>query len=101
MLLHEIISENENHASAIEYGQLHPYLKSLYTYYKRQFCCEPVLMVTAVFNAAQYAKIVPSNDFSDAIEAYMNGWDGFTEDEINSEIEVISFNSRLLKDLIK
>ena len=96
MLLHQIITKNENFTTSILVELLHPYKKSLYTYYKDLFCCEPVLMVTGVFNAAQYAKIVPSNEFNEAIESYLD--ENLTEQEKQDESELINFQSIMLKD---
>jgi hypothetical protein len=71
MKLHEIIKLNESHSNAILVELLIPYKRSLLTYYTDLFCCEPILMVTDVMNACQYAKIVPANEFSEAVCAYM------------------------------
>ena len=54
-------------------------------------------MVTDVFNAAQYAIIVPSNEFGEAIEHYLNDADMSEEDKAN-QTELISFQSIALKD---
>lgn len=103
MKLHEIIKLNEDHETSLLIEALFPYKRSLLTYYKDYFCCDPVLMVTDVSNAAQYGKIVPSNEFKDAIYAYM-GVDYVDEDKTDSEefceFETINFNSKLLKDLV-
>jgi hypothetical protein len=97
--LSQIIEINSEANKSILFESLHPYLKSLYTYYKDLFCCEPVLMVTDVFNAAQYAKIVPSNEFMEAINEYLE--DSYlNEEEKENETENINFNSKLLKDFI-
>lgn len=102
MKLHEIIKLNEDHETSLLVESLIPYKKSLLTYYKDYFCCEPILMVTSVSNAVQYAKIVPSNEFKDAIYAYI-GVDYVNEENEDSEefaeFETINFNSILLKDL--
>jgi hypothetical protein len=94
----EFINLNKDSKTSIEYGKVHPILKSLYIYYKDLFCCEPVLMVTDVFNAAQYVKIVPSNEFHEAIEMYLEG--DKNEELRQYTTETINFNSKLLKDLI-
>lgn len=94
MNLSDIIAQNKKADESIEYGQLRPYLKSLYIYYKDRYCCEPVLMVTDVMNAAQYARIVSSDDFTEAIYNYL----GIECDP--GDYEVINSNSMLLKDLI-
>jgi len=107
MNLSEIIIQNEKVTESIEYGQLHPYLKSLYIYYKNYFFDEPILMVTDVMNTCQYARIVPSNEFTESICDYLqvdsiveNKEEGFDED-IFAQYETINFNSKFLKDLLK
>lgn len=97
MLLHEIIEVNESGKKSILIELLHPYKNSLYVYYKRLFCCEPVLMVTDVTNAAQYALIVPSNEFNEAIGHYYND-ENMTEEEREQINELVSFQSVMLKD---
>lgn len=97
MLLHQIIATNDKGTSSINTKILHPYKKSLYTYYKDLFCCEPVLMVTDVFNAVQYAVIVPVNEFSEAIDVYINACSLTDEDKMN-QTELISFQSIMLKN---
>lgn len=95
--LHEIIEINSTGDTSIEVEQLHPYKKSLYTYFKKYYNCEPVLMVTDVFNACQYALIVPSNELNEAIEIYLQNSD-ITEEEKQDQTELISFQSIMLKD---
>jgi hypothetical protein len=98
MKLHEIISTNEDIENSISFEVLQPYLKSLYSYYKDFFCCEPILMVTDVFNACSYAKIVSSNDFNEILEDYTKDIEDHEERE--SSIETINFNSQMLSDMI-
>jgi hypothetical protein len=99
-LLSDIININDqNYSTSILYELIHPYKKSLYTYYKNYFNCEPVLMVTNVSNAAQYVKIVSSNEFMDAIEIYLSDSD-MTDEEKENQTELINFNSKLLKDFL-
>lgn len=92
MKLHEIIAHNENPKTEILIESMAPYFKSLRTYYEAYYCQECVLMVTTVFNAAQYGKIVPANEFSEAIDEY-------TDDE--DEKELINFQSQMLNNIIK
>lgn len=94
----EFIELNQDFKTSIEYQQAHPILKSLYLYYKDLFCCEPVLMVTDVFNSAQYIKIVPSNEFMEAIDCYLDG--DVNEEQKEITIELINFNSKMLKDIL-
>ena len=106
MQLHEIISLNENDTQSILIEKLIPYKKSLLVYYNDLFCGEPYLMVTDVFNACQYGKIVSGNDFYDAIYAYL-GVDYIETDETEpnfdadlfAQYETICFDSIVLSDL--
>ena len=99
MNLHEIIKANETDGLDISYQAIHPYKKSLYTYYKSLFCCEPILMITAVFNAVQYCKIVPENDFFEALDGYVNDME-LNEEEKENEKELINFQSLMFRDAI-
>lgn len=102
MKLHEIIKANEHHTSAILIELLIPYKRSLLTYYRDLFCSEPMLMVTDVMNVCQYAKIVPANEFNEAVYAYM-GVDYVDEEDTESDDfaqhETINFNSMPLSKL--
>jgi len=98
--LHEIIAINSKGTDSILIELLHPYKRSLLTYYTDLFCCEPILMVTSIFNAAQYGIIVSSNEFSEALEYYIeNDLENEDYEMKESERETISFNSIMLKDL--
>lgn len=101
MKLYEIIEANEKDNISILIELLVPYKKSLFTYYSRWFCSEPVLMVTMVANAVQYAKIVPANEFAEAISDWMGEPIDFDDEESDtySEYETICANSIMLKDL--
>jgi hypothetical protein len=98
-----IIEANKDKKTSLLYESIHPYLKSLYTFYKDAFNCEPVLMVTDVYNACQYVKIIPANDFNEAVCNYI----GCQEHEIQNndnfldQFETINFNSKMLIDFIK
>ncbi len=106
MNLSEIIETNEIHTISISTEQLIKYKKSLLVYYTDLFCCEPILMVTDVFNVGSFAKIVPSSEFNEAIYAYMGvpyieqdeNEEGFNED-LFAQYETINFNSIFLKQL--
>ena len=102
MKMHEIVTANEVPDSSILYESIAPYLNSLYIYYKDMYCCEPVLMVTDVFNAAQYVKIVSENEFLEAIENYFGEPINFDNEESDSfaNYEVICSNSMVLKELL-
>lgn len=98
----EFIELNKVHTTAIEFLNLQPIKKSLYIFYKDLFGCEPVLMVTDVFNAAQYVKIVPSNEFDESICDYIGCevYEIQNNDEYLAQFETINFNSILLKDIL-
>lgn len=100
MLLHEIISMNDEtlnggQQNSILIETLLKYKKSLLTYYAAQFPrnCEVMLMVTSVFNAAQYGVLVPSTDFSEAVQNWVNSMDFENDEERESEFELICFQS--------
>jgi len=99
MKLHEIIEANAKPSTEIEIQQLRKYKKSLQTIFENEYKGEPVLMVTSIFNAAQYAKIVCAHEFTEAIEDYLNEDKELTEEDREHERENINFNSILLKDL--
>jgi len=106
MKLHEIIAQNENHTESINIAFLLPYKKSLLVYYKDFFCSEPVLMVTDVFNAVQYGKMVPSGEFYEAVCAYLDvDYINKDQDDPNfdadlfAQYETIAFNSTILTNL--
>jgi hypothetical protein len=92
MKLHQIIEANEQDGKSILLEAMHPYFKSLRTYYKDYYGCEPTLMITSVSNAAQYGRIVPCEEYFEALNAY-------TTDE--DEQDVINFNSKLIKYFIR
>ena len=101
MKLHEIIDCNDNLDLVLSYETLHPYLKSLYAYYKDYFCCEPILMITDVMNAVQYCKIVSSNDFDESVRDWIErDAPELTEEDKECEYELIAFQSSFLSDCI-
>ena len=94
MKLHEIIETFENGKQAILTELLVPYKKQLLTYYTDYFCnSNPVLMITSVTNNSAYAIIVPDCELYEAIQEY------YDEEATEEDIELISFQSILLKDL--
>jgi len=92
MNLSQIIATCDQGTSSILTELLFKYKKSLYTYYKAFHCCEPMLLVTDVFNACQYAIVVPENQFTEAVEAYLDAAD-LDEETKEMERENIYFNS--------
>jgi hypothetical protein len=100
MKLHEIITALEDHTQSVLIEKMVPYKKSLLAYFSSRFTSEPVLMVTSVTNACQYARIEPAGELNDAICAYLDDYDCDNEDSENfSEYETICANSIMLKDL--
>lgn len=91
MKLHEIINYNDNYPTeSINIEKFLPYKKSLLTIYGNQ----AVLMVTEVFNAVQYGRIVGEDDsLNEAIESYL------AEEYDEDDAEQISFSSIMLKTL--
>jgi len=102
MNLSEIIKSNLNPTDSILIELLIPYKKMLGLYYSDLFGCEPILMVTSVSNACQYGKIVPSDEFSEAVYEWM-GVDYVDEDDTESddfcEYETICANSQFWSKL--
>ena len=101
MKLHEIIEANSQPDRSILIEEIHKYKRSLTAYYKDQFGTrnELILMVTDVFNAAQYGKIVSANEFSEAIDEYLETDSTLTEEEKEEQRELINFNSIPLSKL--
>lgn len=97
--LHEIIKLNENEETSILIESLLPYKKSLNTYYKDLFSCDPILMVTCICNAVQYAKIVPSDDFLECVSNYVDTIQFDNEEDKENEIELINFQSIFLNQI--
>jgi hypothetical protein len=105
MLLHEIVAINSDHKKSILIESLLPYKKSLKVYYNYEFN-DPILMVTEVFNACQYGKIVEGYELDEAIFAYLDvnhietdeNEEGFNED-LFLQYETICFNSISLNKL--
>ena len=95
MLLHEIITTNEQPSFSILTSELFKYRNSLLIYYRNEFSRnnEPVLMVTSVFNACSYAKIVSECELSEAIDEYLNADSTLTEEDKETAKETILFNS--------
>jgi hypothetical protein len=99
MKLSEIIKTNDKPDTAILYEAIAPYKKQLLIYYKNMFNCDPVAMVTSVTNATAYIKIVPANEFFEAIQDYLNADNTLSDEDRTAEEETINFNSRLFKEL--
>ena len=91
MKLYEIIEAMETPTNTILVEELVKYKKSLFTYYSNYFTSEPILMVTDVMNAAQYARITDAENFTEDMILYLEG------DDCEQERELISFQSMMLK----
>lgn len=96
--LHEIHDLNESDYNSMLIELLIPYKKSLYTLFKERYCSEPILVVTSVSNAAQYGFISSENSFSEDVENWVASME-LDGEEHENEIELIGFNSIMLKDL--
>lgn len=93
MKLHEIIETNETGKTAILTEELYKYRNSLLVYYRSLWARqEPVLLITSVFNACQYALIVPECEIMEAIECYLED-SGLTAEEKENAAEEILCNS--------
>ena len=94
MKLFEIIEICEEGTQSILIEMLIPYKKQLLTYFEKYYIMgDPILMVTDVFNSAQYGIIVPSYEFDEAMQTYYG-------DELDEDTrELVSFQSILLKNL--
>lgn len=103
MKLHEIIKALENPESSVLIEVMQPYFKSLRAYYTAhgtRFNSELILMVTSVTNATAYARIEPADEFSEALEQYIDTMELETEEEKEQEREVIGSQSIFLNQLI-
>ena len=102
--LHEIIATNKEPTKSILIELMQPYFKSLYAYYKAQNPrYEPILMVTSVTNATSYAKIVSSDEFTEAIQDFIGskGIENENDEDKIAEYETINFCSKMLKQFIQ
>jgi hypothetical protein len=95
MKLHEIIEQNEKRDTSIIIEEIAKYKKSLLTI----FGYDAILMVTDVFNAAQYAKITPADTFEYQVELYIDTLPDLSTNERDEQKELIMFNSLFLKNL--
>jgi hypothetical protein len=98
MKLHEIISINEDYKKSILIELMVPYKESLLTYYNNFFNCPPCLIIISITNATSYGKIVPIEEFNEAILEYISDED-WTEEEIEGYIELVGAQSMMLEDL--
>lgn len=103
MKLHEIIKTLEEPNNSVLVETMQPYFKSLRAYYSAngtRLNSELVLMVTSITNATAYARIEPADEFSEALEQYINTMELETEEEREHERELISIQSKFLNELI-
>jgi len=102
MKLHEIIAVMEDPTASVLIENMVPYKKSLLAYFTAQFPSEPILLVTSVTNACQYARIEPAGELTDAICAYLDDYDCANEESENfGTYETICANSMMLKEFIE
>ena len=101
--LHELVEIFENNSinkKSVLIELIVPYKKQLLTYFKGFYLQDPVLVVTSVFNAAQYGFIVPADQFQESICNYLEDYTCMEEDSENfAEWETINFNSLFLEKL--
>lgn len=98
--LHQIVELNSEPGKAILIESMMPFFRQLYKYYKALHGQEPVLILTAVFNAAQYGFIAPESLVHTAVEKWVEDINFSDQEEREAAYETIMFNSRPLKDLI-
>ena len=106
MNANEIIEMNENPQITILIEEIIKHKEELLNYYTEEFMSEPMLMITYVMNAAQYGKIVPANEFKDAVCEYLevdyineSPEEGTEEEGVFFQYKEINFNSMLLSKL--
>ncbi len=93
--LSDIIRLSDESKTGIDISIIYQYKRSLLTYYTNYYSCEPVLIVTDVFNAVQYGFIAPSNEIDEAINTYFED-SADTDEEILEYKETVLFNSIML-----
>ncbi len=101
MKLFEIIEVNQNPEKEILISEIHKYKKSLLVYYRNEWGQRytPLLLVTSVFNACQYGKIIHPCEAEEAANDYLNADKSLSEDEKEEAKETIFFNSISLEQL--
>ena len=102
MKLHEIIAHTDNQ-EAILYDCLQPYLKSLHTYFKDEFGCEPLALAVSVTNACQYILIVPENEAHEALLHYFSDEEleyQLSDEELENAIETTFAQSFTFSQLL-
>ena len=106
MNANEIIEINENPQTTILIEEIIKHKEELLSYYTEEFMSEPILMVTDVMNAVQYGKIVPADEFTQAVCEYLevdyineSPEEGTEEEEVFFQYEEINFNSMFLSKL--
>ena len=103
MKLHEIIKTLEQPQNSVLIELMQPYFKSLRAYYSAngaRLNSEFILMVTSITNATAYARIEPADEFSEALEQYIDTMELETEEDREHERELISIQSKFLNELI-
>jgi hypothetical protein len=98
VMLHQLIEKIEN-GGKISYEELHPYRRSIRTYFYDYYMSEPIFMVTILTNTIAGGYIVSAENFEDAVHAEVNFWSENNEEDDNAHYEQICANSMFLKDL--
>lgn len=98
----DVMLDADKENLAVEHDQIAKYKRSLYKYFKDYFCCEPVCMVTSVTNNSAYMRIVPSDEYSECVEYWVN--DSLDENDTDEDREAykahIDHSSVFLSDLL-
>lgn len=102
MTLQEIIDFHDDLAvdETMAIAPIVEHLDELREHYKKQFGCEPVLMVAAMVNTELYAKIVPVNKLIEKIDEFVNTIPDISEDERKEIAGIIASNSTIIKTLL-
>jgi hypothetical protein len=95
-MLHKVIQQNGaflngQECPLLSYEQIKPYLRSLHTYYKNEFGCEPVFLVDTVTNNYCGGYIVPSDSWEEIL---------FEQYEETAEREIAAHHSKMLENLL-
>jgi hypothetical protein len=94
-LINEIIGKQP-----VIYSHMFPYRRSIYTYIKHYFCCEPLAVVHSLTNNSCLLSIEPVDDFSfhELALKYVN--QGETPEDADDMALTVSANSCFMKKLI-
>ena len=103
MKLNTIIEVNNNPAECVLIEKMTPYKKSLKVYFEHEFnTSDLIMLVTSVTNTTSYGKIVPANEFHEAVCEWLQvDYIDFedTESDVFAAYETICANSRMFNEL--